>query len=48
MMLKIKEDGYNQVQKQKGSKMDENDLIAVFKLVDMDKSGEISKTVNLQ
>ena len=45
MIVKITEDGYTKFSKKKGSKIKENDIVAAFKLVDIDHSGEISKMV---
>ena len=45
MFKKVTEDGYTRFSKTKGSAMKENDILAAFKLVDIDKSGEISKMV---
>ena len=48
-MKKITEDGYTKFSaKKEGTKIKENDILAAFKLVDMDKSGEISKMVKLK
>ena len=45
MVQKVTEDGYTKFSKAKGSKMKEDDILAAFKLVDVDGSGEISKMV---
>ena len=44
-MVTIKEAGWSKFKQEKGSKMKEADIMAAFKMVDIDKSGEISKMV---
>ena len=49
MFKQITEDGYTKFSKKEGdSTIKENDIKAAFQLVDVDKSGEISKMVSLQ
>ena len=45
MVEKVTKDGYTKFSTKKDSKMKEDDIVAAFKLVDIDKSGEISKRV---
>ena len=45
MMKNIKSAGWSKFRQEKGTNISDVDIRAAFKLVDVDKSGEISKIV---